>query len=177
MAKTKVTVNLPIRKQLEEIYSNANLSKVGEFIVEETKEFISKGVSPVLGEGKFEAYSGVRNRTGSGSRKSSQSNNRYPYNVRRKHPDKKASPVNLKLTGKMLSELKFRPQKQSVKVGFFDADMAKRAGTHNEGDPKKFIPRRHFLPTGSGEEFVVSIKRGLLDLFTDILDEILKKNK
>lgn len=208
MAKVKVNVKIDAVSEIrKELNSPGAQKKIGEFVLGEMKDFIARGVSPVRGEGKFEAYSGVKEVRDSKKkqgqlRKIAKSlvseraqkkikrrisahkgvqtralNNKYPYNVQDDYPDKKASPVNLKLSGKMLKALRFLPIPNGIRINFLDKDMEARAIKHNEGDPKKSLPQRKFLPTGRNDDFNVSISRGLLDLITDMLDAILKKSK
>jgi len=194
--KIKVVVELPTIKRIQkEIDSVKNKRSIGLYLVDQLKSFITKGISPVKGEGKFEPYSGTKqaiankkakkivaksSRASSKAKVSSNTsaNRKYPFNVMKKYPNKKASPVNLTLTGDMLKALKHEANSKGVSVGIFDQEMKERGLKHQYGDPKKFLPKRRFIPIyKEGDEILVSIKRGLIDLYTDILDGILKKGK
>lgn len=209
MAKVKVTVKIPSLDSLIEDINTPRYQKlVGNHVVEEMKSFIDKGISPVKGEGKFEAYSGVKDISSSKTKiralnqkakkaffnKSKQKigrqisaqrgvatrarNNKYPFNVQGEFPDKKASPVNLNLSGNMLKALVFKISGNVLSVGVFDSKEKQKASDHQSGDSKKKLPKRRFIPIPSeGDEFVVSISRGLKDLFVDIIDSILRKSK
>lgn len=209
MAKIKVTVKLPSIDRIKEgLKSTRNQSLIGNYLVNEMKYFIEKGISPVKGEGKFEAYSGVKDKSQS-QKKSRQlkkvaksivsqkakdkiqrrisahkgvqtraSRYKYPYNVQKQYPDKRASPVNLHLSGDMLKALTFKLFGNIIRIGVFEPKMVERGLQHQYGNEKKSLPRRRFVPViKEGDDFLVSIRTGLKDLYATILDTILKKSK
>lgn len=204
-SKVKVNVSLPALKSINEKLKSRRIKKqVGEFLIKEVKDFISKGISPVKGYGRFPAYKDP---------------DRYPGG------QKSNRPVNLRLSGDMLSALKFKYLKNSrLSIGWFPGlfggkKEAKKAQAHNDGtlgslknakafkkrqikkligkkisnkkfdssikkinkDTAKFsdagIPQRKILPNKSGEDFNVSIKRNLRNLYAEIIYDIIKRNR
>jgi hypothetical protein len=168
--KVKTKISLPVLQDIKELNSSRNLDKVGNLVVNEMKDSISRGLSPVRGEGRFEAYSGQKIERGGRSKG-------YPFNVQKKFPNKKVRPVNLFLSGDMLEALTHKKKSDSILVGIFKPSEAEKAQGHQLGDPKKGLPRRRFIPAANGEEFTVSITRSIRQLYSELLDGILKKRK
>jgi len=108
----------------------------------EMLEYISKGKSPVEGEGNYEKYS-----------------DSYKKQIRKslsKKYGKKIRPVNLKLTGAMLKSLKSRATIKGISVWF----SSKIAKYHN-GDGRV---RRALLPRDN-ERFNRPIRNKLADIY------------
>lgn len=148
-----VKVNLKIAEDIRRAVSNKiNQKKVGELIIEEMKDSISKGISPVRGERRFIAYKDPK---------------KYPADLKSKRP------VNLFLSGDMLASLKFYPLKGESFSIAIKGEQGAKASAHNNGDG---VPRRHFMPTERGEEFTVTITRKIRDLYAQILSDILRRS-
>ena len=167
---------------------------------------ISKGISPVKGEGRFAPYSDsykrqikgqiafFRNKNGKivvvdtlsskelsegrasrSARRQNTKNKRFTreFNSKFKELSKRVRPVNLKLTGEMLSSFFIKNTKNGFLVGFTD----KKARWHNQGKGK--LPERRLLPTGSREKFNNRINRTirieLKKIVTTSLDRLRKK--
>lgn len=104
----------------------------------------------------------------------------YPYSVQKKFPDKTITPVNLELTGEMLSYLTSDNIGNALYVGFPDSapsNIRTIADAHNEGPTNDAFPQRRMIPTDSGEEFSISVMRKIVDLYTEKLSNIIYKSK
>lgn len=165
--KAKVSVNFNIDKSLQKLKSDKVLVPIAREVLSLMKDKIYIGYSPVKGEGRFIAYSAQRNNV-------RPKKSLYPYNVQKKFPDKRVRPVNLKLSGQMLQALTYKIRQGAIILGIFDAQESEKAQRHQVGDPAHGLPKRRFLPTKSGEEFIVSIQREIKDLFVRAIDQILK---
>jgi len=148
-----VTVNLSMLADMRKaISARVNKEKVADLVIENMKESIAAGLSPVRGIGRFVAYKNPA---------------KYPGD------QKSRRPVNLYLSGDMLAALKFYPTSgPGVSVGIKGAE-GKKAAANNNGT--KDVPRRHFMPTDRGEEFSVTITRKIRDLYSRMFSDILKR--
>ncbi len=159
MARTKITARFDITRDIENFSDDQLKSLIGNTIINESKDFISKGISPVSGIKRFERYKDVK---------------KYPGGK------KDNRPVNLELTGKMLKELNWREiDKDVISFGIFpDApeDVRIRAEVHNNGVPEIGIVARPFIPSNKGETLIVSILRKILDIYEKKMDAIIKKS-
>lgn len=166
--KVKTTVKL---KVLERLKSRGlpGLDRIASEVKKDIIKTVKTGVSPVLGYGRFEAYAAQRSPSGDGSRSSL----KYPYSVQSKFPDKKLRPVNLTLDGTMLNAISARIKKNSFDLGIFTGKPKLMAETHNEGTQISKVPQRKFLPTASGELFIVSIQRRIKNLFSEALAKLI----
>lgn len=70
-------------------------------------------------------------------------------------PNKKKSPRNLTVTGKMLNSIKARPKRNSFKLWFTDP----KAKYHNKLGAGKSKVIRRMLPNGDKEDFNAGIKK------------------
>lgn len=195
--RVKVDVKIGALRSIKELNKPENQRAIGDAIVKGMKDLISSGQSPVKGFPRFVEYSGARKRktrkTARG-RKSTAKSLGYPFNVQDEYPDKKVRPVNLKLSGDMLAELKADPITRGVRIGIIDAEQAVKAKLHNDGGPQEIrvkrrvkggktksvklkynMPQRKFIPDNPGERFKITIERIYLSLYSEILDRILKK--
>lgn len=120
-------------------------------------ESISKGISPVEGQGKFEKYSKSYKEAIKAGRYSQYS--------------KTISPVNMKLSGDMLESFFVEDNGNSLKIGF-DHELAE---IHNDKGAGQSKVIRRLLPTKQGEKFKRSILRGILDLLDSAVAKILGK--
>ncbi len=158
MAKVKVrTVGKIITEKLSASKSQVEAYKkaLGESVVTEIKQFIARGQSPVLDEGRF-----------------------APYKDKKKYPgDLKASkPVNLYLSGDMVNAIGFKKNDgSSISVGLMtgDSEILKRAKTHQEGT--EFVAKRKFIPDGEGDSFAVKIQRTIRNIQETFIDDLIKK--
>ena len=186
MAKVKVTIKMPAIEAMKRLNSLPVALKVGPPVVQKMLEAIAKGLSPVYGFGRFEEYVGIGRqrrtrklakalRKGGAPKKArsltSSLGKPYPLSVQHKFPNKKVRPVNLSLNGKMLSYLGARFSNGSLEIGIFDKDQALLASYHQDGTPD--MPQRRFIPSGKGEDFIVTIRRLMKNLYAEQLQKIL----
>lgn len=157
MSKVKVKSRFEINQLLGPEFGPEFQRQMGELIVKEIKNDLSKGNSPVRGERRFDPY---------------KDKEKYPGDL------KPSRPVNLELTGEMLANLtsKVVSGRSAVDVGFMNAseDVKKRAELHNKGG--NGVPRRKFLPWEDGDELNVRITRAMIDLYKARLARLLKKS-
>lgn len=155
----KVTVKLSpgLTKKIgalkTEIVNEEFAQIVGSGILNAAKRLIASGTSPVRGFGRFAQY------------KDSKS---YPAGK------KSATPVNLSLTGTMLSHLNYRRNQNKIEFGILpDAPNKVKviARVHNTGE-RADIPQRQFIPK-DGQEFVPSIQALIRRLFKERVLRIL----
>ena len=102
----------------------------------------------------------------------------YPLSVQSRFPEKRIRPVNLRLTGTMLDGLSytFNAAKQMVTIGIFSGKAKLEAETHNLGTQEPDVPTRQFIPTGSGQEFTVSIMRLIKEVYTKRINSIIEES-
>ena len=201
MAKTKVKTKFAIIKYLDEIINDRSAKNIGDHIVNKSKSFISKGISPVRKERKFKQYASVRSisthkkvqKNLTGERKKALSerikkieSEKYPMDkqTQKKYPGKKKQPVNLTLSGNLLSYFKSWIEKvkgrKVIKVGI-DSDapekIKKIAEAHNDGTlVEKNVPKRSFVPNKKGEKYIKSIQTDINDMIAARVNEIIKKS-
>lgn len=117
----KVKVNFDAMKT--NIMNKETARKIGVVITGTSKRMISKGLSPVKGEGRFESYAAQRASAGAkkikkslkskaGRAKASQiikakEQGSYPWTVMDRFPGKQVRPVNLSLNGWYLKHLRW----------------------------------------------------------------------
>lgn len=153
----KVDLNFPT----EMILDAGTVNAAGLMLIRKSIEFMSKGASPVDGK-RFEKYKDVE---------------KYPKNVRKSYPDKKNTPVNLRLTGNLYESFGF---KKSSSKGFLfgilnpKGNVLDYASVHNEGK-RSDIPQRKYLPTGKGETFNKTIMLELRRVIVDRIKALIKK--
>lgn len=145
---------------------------VGRTAERMAKEMIAKGTSPVRGEGRFKAYAAQR--LNDRPKKSL-----YPNSVRKKFPDKKVRPVNLKLSGDYLSEFTYRLLRKGVEIGFISPSnlTRKKFETHNLGKHKHVPQRKHLPDIQRNEQLAVSIMREIRSIVRRRISDIIKKSK
>lgn len=128
------------------------------------KEFITTGNSPILGFGRYQGYAKQRN----------QDPTAYPANR------KPARPVNLTLSGEMLSYYKSvgvsLANSLAIKIGLVDAPqkVRDRAKGNNLGVPERNIPARRFIPQ-KGEKFNVTIEKQINTVLQERIARAVKK--
>lgn len=153
--------------------------RVGEAVISEMKDMISKGISPVEGQGRFPAYLAQANASKAKKSKvpSAGAKRGYPYSVQGRFPSKRDRPVNLFLSGDFLNNLIFKPIKikgsYSTIIGFFDSLSKKKEQGHREGAHGQ--PSRPIIPTGQ-EGFAQRIQRILFQIYQERVRLILNKD-
>ena len=157
----KVVIDLSDLKRIKEALSKAkptrsDLKKTGDAMVRKMKSQIAVGLSPIAGKGRFPAYkhAGVKGK--------------YPQNVQKRFPAKKARPVNLNLSGQQLKSLESRASSSGVTIGYFNGLAANKEQGHRDGVNKQ--PKRPTIPEGS-ENFNESIN----DVAETILANVIEK--
>lgn len=156
--KIQVKLDFPT----ENILTSAVVKDLETTIRDESISFMEAGISPVNGR-KFELYKNT---------------DKYPKNVQKTFPDKKNTPVNLKLTGNLYDS--FAAKKSGDKSFVFgllspkgNADVY--GAVHNKDDTgRPDIPERRFLPTRPGEEFNKSIMLEIRRIIVDRIARLLK---
>jgi len=139
---------------IKDAFTEADANALGEEVVSEMKRFISKGVSPVEGIGRFRQYS-----------------KNYPESVQGEYPAKRKRPVNLYLSGQMLSELKHKVRSgkfgKITEVGFYDKEASDKA-KKNAGLGRPALPE-------DADRLLVSIQRIIFKRFREALLRNVKK--
>lgn len=135
--------------------------QLGEEVVEEIRRITARGLSPIRKEGRFPAYKRAKDKDG------------YPNNVKNKYPDKKKRPVNLRLSGDFMRNLRAKNVKKDrfsfagfhivgITIGWKSRkDQLKEEG-HREGVNGQ--PKRPIIPTDD-EEFSPKIKKIIVEFF------------
>lgn len=161
MAKVKIDlkgVNKILREADIKIRPPAS-KEIAETVIEIMKERISKGNSPIEGKGRFPAYKDI---------------SKYPKSVLKDYPAKRNRPVNLYLSGKFLSMLKFRltPARKEIIIGFFDSYGKKLEQGHREGANGQ--RERPIIPS-NGERFARAIQLSILKIYEKAVKNYLKR--
>lgn len=139
---------------------SAELVPIARDFLKEMKAFISKGISPIKGKGRFPRYKNPSNYPNSRS-------------IRKKFPLKRQRPVNLYLSGEFLKDLKiniFNGKILRFKVGFFNKDSIIKERGHREGANGQ--PKRPIIPKNT-ESFtpalIQNFEKDILKLFNVII--------
>lgn len=156
--------------------SQRELMTIGNSAIEEMKKAIAKGLSPIKGAGRFPAYLWAGKKSlarKSGAKKRKELNrefqNKYPYSVKNKFPDKKERPVNLKLSGEFLKNLKSMVEGRDLFIGFEEGSTwADYESGHREGVHEQ--PKRPIIPQ-EDEQFSDSILRRLVKTVQSVFDK------
>jgi hypothetical protein len=138
----------------EEAIDKKTATRIGIGVTSKMLDFISKGISPIQGAGRFPAYKNPK---------------KYPGDLKAKRP------VNLYLSGDFLKSLDYREIKTSSGYAteiFYIGEESKKEQGHREGAHGQ--PKRPTIPQGR-EEFVVAIQRIITNLFKDRIAEVIKK--
>ena len=149
MAKVKFSKELKLEKFLKSVreVDDRTTNLVGLAIKQRMLALISKGVSPIKGNDRFPAYKNPK---------------KYPKNVRKDFPAKRARPVNLFLSGMFLRSLKLiKSSRGIIEIGFQNGLSQKKEQGHREGAGGQ--PRRPIIPSRS-EQFSVTIQREVLKM-------------
>lgn len=150
-----------VRQEIRKVTLRAtrtDLSSMGRLVVREMKSMISKGQSPISGDGRFLAYKP--------SYKKAIKRGKGPFKTKR------PSPVNLKLTGAFLKALTFKLRRgarfPTLRIGFFKkSEILKELG-HRKGTNKQH--KRPVVPNKK-EKFARPIQK----IINAGLDKIAKK--
>lgn len=148
-------------RRLKRPVTRKEADQIGTQAVAIMRDLVSKGISPVKGPGlgtKFPAYKWSK-----ASKK--ERADKYPYAVMKRYPDKKVTPVNLRLTGKQMASLNYdvleNPKGFAVSIGYDDTLSIKKESGHREGVGGQ--PSRPTIPVvPSGEEFAQKIQQAYL---------------
>jgi len=164
MAKVKVNLK-EIQKLLSDVPAKASLTsnrKIADLARRKILDLVSKGISPIEGNGRFEAY------------KPKDKNKRYPETVKGDYPAKRRRPVNLGLSGKFLRALKAFPKTVNIiSIGFFSEYGETLEQGHREGANGQ--AKRPILPTESGESFTNQIRAVILKEYREAIQRYLKR--
>lgn len=151
---TKVKFNTKGIEAKIEKYKRVAKPKVAAMLKEEIIREIEGGRSPVKGQKRFVKYSSS-----------------YLNAIARgRYSNKRKSPVNLKLTGKLLGSIFTKNTKNGIEVGFDDP----LADIHNNQGAGKSKTVRRMLPTEKGEQFNRSITLRLKEVLTSVARNIFK---
>lgn len=156
MSKVRVDLSQAV-KQLNE-FNNAGIKQAAVELEKQIIKEISQGRSPVkqANPRRFQRYSD--------SYRKAIKKNRYGST-------KRVSPVNLKLTGKLLKSLFSRPiGSNRIRIGFDN----KLADIHNRRGAGKSGVVRRMLPTRAGETFTDSIFKSVLARLDKIANRVFK---
>lgn len=182
--------------------------KLGQDVVREMKDMISKGISPIQSVGRFPEYKAVttsrqqkgaakslrdsaRDAEGKAQAKGLQASARemgskaaetlrkgYPANVQHKHPDKRARPVNLYLTGEQMKALSFSLVKRKSgtipAINYLTEEALLKEQGHREGVGGQ--PKRPTIPQGT-EAPAVRLKLMIESAFNKFVTDFMKRAK
>lgn len=161
------------KSAVSKITTNQKL-EIGDAVIEEMQSAIAKGISPIKQAGRFPAYKWAGKKSlarKSGSKKKDADrifSNKYPFSVQDKFPQKKERPVNLKLSGSFLKNLKAKVLNNKLYIGFFEEPWTLYESGHREGVNGQ--PKRPIIPDGVKEEFSQSIYRRLVKSLQQVFD-------
>lgn len=131
-------------------YNQQDLSKAARVFEKKIPELISKGISPVKGEGRFKKYSDV-----------------YRDAIKKgRYPGKRQRPVNLKLTGELLNSLKVETKQNKIIIRFNNplADIHTNQGAGKSKTIRKMLPQ-------DGEVFSDVIFEEIIKILEEKLDD------
>lgn len=157
MARTKVTTKFAITRFVDNFLTAEDKNEIGRTVTRMASEMIAAGQSPVRGERRYPGYKNP---------------DKYPRDLKNKRP------VNLYLTGEMLSYLGHQITGDGkVEWGIVKAPEAvvTRARVHNDGT-RDDIARRPFIPNKEGETFAVRIILAVRAIYSKRLSAIVKKS-
>lgn len=147
-------------------FGERQAAALGDEVLKEMKDMISKGISPIEGNGRFPAYKhqGVKGR--------------YPDSVKYKYPSKRDRPVNLDLSGRMLKGLIRQTSRgkygYGVVVGYFSRSESVKEQGHREGVNGQ--PSRPTIPA-RGEAFAIRIQRIVFKHFREAIRGYIKAQR
>jgi hypothetical protein len=155
---SKIKIKLDIKTDLEKA-RNGFFNDILKTITDSIKSFISKGISPVSGQLRYDRYS-----------------ESYRESIKRDYVKNKTkvSPVNLEQSGKMKRSLKAEKVSRGVKIEFTD----EKAKYHDiEGAGKSKTIRRLLPNTGtrSGESFNKRLMDNIIKLYKDNIKKFVNR--
>lgn len=152
---TKITKDLRALKEFLPNLKRSFNKEVSKELPVYIKSDISSGISPVKGRGRFQKYS-----------------DSYRRQIDRYYSSfgKRKSPVNMKLSGQMLSTLKAFVSGGNVKVRISD----ELADIHNRRGAGRSKVVRRLLPTNNGETFNTKISQNIEDLLIKIVNNTVR---
>lgn len=205
------SVNL--KKEFEKIVEDTkkkladdDMQTIGSACIELMKDLISKGISPIQGNGRFEGYKAAGNlktqkkvskslrgalRVGGGKglqdievrrnllasvKAEGMAKLGYPYSVQHKYSDKKPRPVNLFLSGKFLESLIYKVNKKELKVVIQFDDKLSELKEQGHREGVNGQPKRPIFPINS-ESLAKSILVELENLLIKAIGRIEKSSK
>ncbi len=115
--------------------------EIGDYVVDEILEAVSRGSSPVNGLGSFKRL-----------------NKDYAKDQKGGN-----TTANLDLFGDMLDSLTFKNTAKGIEVGIFKSSEVPKADGHNNFSGKSTLPLRRFIPDES-EDFKKQIEDGIKDI-------------
>lgn len=144
-------------ESLKEPIDKETAKEVGDAYISEMKDMISKGISPIQGDGRFQRYKNPA---------------KYPANQKPK------TPVNLYLTGEMMRALKYEIKRVksgfAPEVGYSTNEASLKEKGHREG--AKGQPKRPTIPVVSkGEKPAARIQVLIKALFSRRIKRLAKK--
>ena len=150
----KITVKLDGLKQDLKKFQRATGKALARELPNIIRKEIEGGRSPVKGFGRFERYS-----------------QSYSDAIKAgRYDGKRTRPVNLKLTGEMLSKIKGVPLSNGMRLKFDDPLW----DIHNDKGAGKSKTVRRLIPTNEGEEFNLSIQRDVREILNRIARNIFR---
>ena len=156
-------------KKLRAPVDKTTAKKAAKGTLKEMKKLIASGTSPIRGNGKMPRYHGSY---------AAQIKKKGYVSVKGRKYDKKMRPVNLKLTGKFLDNLKSRVIKVSsgfgISIGYRKKSEKLKERGHREGHNNQRI--RPTIPQENrGEEFALRIQREFITILNEAIGKITKK--
>lgn len=166
MAKVKVNVK-NLQKFLQDMPRKTQLASnrtIAEVIKDKILQLVSRGISPIEGNGRFPAY-----------KSSTKERKRYPDTVKGSYPSKRRRPVNLFLSGDFLAALKAIPTSVNIiSVGFFSDYGKTLEQGHREGANGQ--AKRPIIPNES-EAFTKVILTETLKAYRKSVEDYLNRSR
>ena len=155
-------------EDLSKPIAKTTANKLGKAIVDEMKNMIAKGSSPIRGHGKFSAYRGQYRK---------QIQKKGYVSVGGKKVSKKLRPVNLKLTGDFLKSLKSKAiiakTGYMASIGFRGKKSQNKERGHREmANNQGFRP---IIPQAPKERWAQRIQAIIIDFFNSDVRKIAKR--
>lgn len=146
-----------INKVIEAPLPRTTLQRIGNSVVSQMKTFISRGISPIRGQRRFPAYKpSYQNAIKKGYLKF----------------DKRVRPVNLRLSGDFLSDLRATVLAKSIEIGYRSQKSVEKEFGHRVGANSQ--RKRPTIPTGR-EQFNATITDLILTQYEKAFEKALEK--
>lgn len=175
--KTKINLNAfnNLSKKIKQINSNRIKNQIGSTTVREMKQFISKGISPIRGKGRFPGYKKsylqqIRGNLAFFTRSDGKVVGFKPKRRSQKFSNKKERPVNLTLTGQMLKSLKHSLTGKGVRIGYSGKEASDKELGHRKGTNKQ--RKRPTIPNPPREKFALTIQNKIIALINKRLNKL-----